>query len=873
MDAIITITSKNQASTESDVERGKGTGTGCCRVPTLNAERGRSPSDVYQHTGPQVLHSKSARWLLAFLLVALGGLASTAFLITGILDKNNSSQRHFEQRASDISNVIQRSWHEYEMFGLWAHESCHKLASSVQPNSSSLEDILHMCSREEFRNLFENILSTGLGLFSLQYAPLVEHRYRQALEEESRVFLEDNFPYINYTGIQSFETTADGDRHVIRSPDKPFYFPVHHVEPMIGNEPIYEMDTYSASFAVIVQAIENWKPVLSGPYKLYLDEDHDRYSVVLVHPGANSSVYAEGPHAVIAAVVHIPDLLAWAAQGTLHEEAVYLYDSTDGTMHFLGGAETRACESCQSGDSVTSLRELAFEDIPHSRRSQFFQTSINVVDRQWTIAVVAIDRSAWANYTFVILGGAIIFVLFFLLALLFKWYLDRIHLINKMSSKAEADKADNAIQQANRERCLNEYLAHEVRNPLASAMAALTFVSEHTLEFVDTESTRKLILDDAHIVDSSLNYINDLLRSMLDIAANGKLETNTHPTNILRDVLEPAAAALSVRNTSVEVLTDCPVNLVVHADQLRLKQIIMNLSINSTKFVERGFIRLRASVVDGGVFLFVEDSGPGVPLDKRTRLFESFQESLDLLNQGIGLSICQKLCTLMGAEIRLDESYDSGLRGSPGARFVVDLQQSPCTDMVSRMNSFCEAMHESARDQSTFSTELSGLDNPIGANPTGTTESHQLLIEEPFPRQEGLPESLRVLFVDDETILRRLFMRTIHKVAPSWHVSEATNGNQALQLVEEQDFDLIFMDQYMPCEKPILGTDVVRIWRLKGVSSLICGVSANDMKHDFLKAGADGFILKPFPCKKDALQAELVKLWRSRHPKEICVKV
>lgn len=824
------------------------------------------------HTGLRILH-KSTRWLLAVLIVAVGGLTTVAFLIMGILDKRNSSQQHFEQQASDISGAIQRSWQAYEIFGLWAHESCHKLASSVQPNSNNLEDVLHMCSREEFRNLFEQILSVGLGLFSLQYAPRVEHRYRQALEEESRVFLGDNFPYINYTGIQSFETTADGGRRAIRSPDKPFYFPVHHVEPMMGNEPIYEMDTYSASFAVINQAIEHWKPVLSSPYKLYQDENSDRFSVFLVHPGTNSSVYGEAPHAVVAAVVQIPDLLAWAAQGTdhHHEEAVYLYDSTDGTMQFLGGMETRTCASCQSGTSVTSVQETAFEDIPRSRRSQFFQTSINVVDRQWTIAVIPIDQSRWSDYTFVILGGALIFVLFFLLALLFKWYLDRINVINEIKSKAEAEKVDNALHQANRERRLNEYLAHEVRNPLASAMAALAFVSEHTLELVDTESTRKLILDDAHIVDSSLNYINDLLRSMLDInrAANGKLKTNIHPTDILRDILEPAAAALSVRNASVEVLIDCPAGLVVSADQLRLKQIIMNLSINSTKFVETGFIRLRASVVDGTVLLFVEDSGPGVPIDKRTRLFASFQESLDLLNQGIGLSICQKLCNLMGATIWLDECYDSGLLGSPGARFVVDLQQSPCTDMISRMNSFCEAMHESTSDQpeqknesSTFSTELSGLDNPTEDSPTGTTES-----------QQKLPESLRVLFVDDETILRRLFMRTIHKVAPTWHVSEATNGSQALQLVEEQDFDVIFMDQYMPCEKPILGTEVVRIWRSKGVSSRICGVSANDMKQDFLDAGADGFILKPFPCKKDALQAELVKLCGSRRPKDICVEV
>lgn len=86
----------------------------------------------------------------------------------------------------------------------------------------------------------------------------------------------------------------------------------------------------------------------------------------------------------------------------------------------------------------------------------------------------------------------------------------------------------------------------------------------------------------------------------------------------------------------MEIVVECPDNLVVMSDRLRLKQVILNLGRNSAKFLEegQGFIRLKAAVVNGHVQLSVEDSGRGIPLQKRDKLFNKYQESLDLLSQG-----------------------------------------------------------------------------------------------------------------------------------------------------------------------------------------------------------------------------------------------
>jgi signal transduction histidine kinase len=119
---------------------------------------------------------------------------------------------------------------------------------------------------------------------------------------------------------------------------------------------------------------------------------------------------------------------------------------------------------------------------------------------------------------------------------------------------------------------------------------------------------------------------------------------------------------------------ECPQNLVVSADRLRLKQIVLNLARNSAKLVEQGFVRLRAeSIGDGQLYIYVEDSGSGIPEETKTSLFAKFQESLDELSQGtgVGLSLCKKLIDLMDGQIELDSTYHSGVEGKPGAKFCI----------------------------------------------------------------------------------------------------------------------------------------------------------------------------------------------------------
>ena len=92
-----------------------------------------------------------------------------------------------------------------------------------------------------------------------------------------------------------------------------------------------------------------------------------------------------------------------------------------------------------------------------------------------------------------------------------------------------------------------------------------------------------------------------------------------------------------------------------------------------------------------------------------------------------------------------------------------------------------------------------------------------------------------------------------------WELDEAANGETAISMAKDKDYSLIFMDMYMSSvTKQLLGTEAVRALRANGVTkTCICGLSANDMESQFLRAGAKSFMMKPFPCDAEKLRREL----------------
>lgn len=195
----------------------------------------------------------------------------------------------------------------------------------------------------------------------------------------------------------------------------------------------------------------------------------------------------------------------------------------------------------------------------------------------------------------------------------------------------------------------------------------------------------------------------------------------------------------------------------------------------------------------------------------------------------------------MGGEIYLNKDYDSGIPGNPGASIIINLKKPPISDedLANR-----EIAEEVSSVMAKRNVSFGSADNTN-------------------PEDLELPENLNVLFVDDDAILRKLFSRSIKRVAPGWTMKEASNGESALQLLDEGlNFDLIFVDQYMASiDKQLLGTETVLEMRVRGATCRLFGLSANDLEAEFIAAGADGFVINPFPTETEGLRAELLRAW------------
>lgn len=736
-------------------------------------------------------HSPGIRNHVLLVSVGLIGLISATFVLAfGLVSAYNDQQVSFERTAEELLGRFEKAFDEYAVAGLWIHEACQKGNKS----------------REDFRTLYEYLLSTGLEFQAVSFAMNVSHDERSMIENSTRDFLSSSEYTVDYRGITGFELDPDtGILSVVPRSELPYYQAIHYVEPLENkkNQAALDFDlrTSPLRWTAVTQALDTQKPAVTDRLKL-IQETQDgteayAFSVILMHPGLPD--VGDGNVAVIA--LRIPELLARAHTGFVHDEnlQLYVFDSTNTSESpaFLGGAllHSNAEKACGTSRCI-EYRETFQQEVELSyvneRTDRYSVTEhLKIASREWTFVVVAENEAYRPKLVFVVFGSCAILLLTVCLIVWIRTSSRRQAKMNRFRDQAEAEKGallvQNAKNQATRERELNDWVAHEVRNPLSAAISACYFVRSQVQkeEPLCDKVVWNEIREDVGIIGGSLQFINDLLRDMLDInrASSNQLKIEKGHVDILKDVLEPVSAMLYRRGGDFEVLVECPGYLVVNSDCLRLKQIVMNLVRNASKFVTRGFIRLRACVVDGSVRILVEDSGPGIPEEKKGSLFAKYQDSLDVLNQGsgIGLSLSRKLVDLLGGEIWLSSDYHSGLDDCPGASFVIDLKTGliPETSMTTSAETRVDNILES--DELQEMSQQDATDEEMGL-----TSAHALL-----------PRNLSVLLVDDTYVLRKLYDRCLKKVAPEWSIVQAANGETALHILETHTFDVIFVDQYM----------------------------------------------------------------------------
>jgi len=371
-------------------------------------------------------------------------------------------------------------------------------------------------------------------------------------------------------------------------------------------------------------------------------------------------------------------------------------------------------------------------------------------------------------------------------------------------------------------------MSHEVRTP----MNAIIGMIDLTLDTELSEEQKDNLVVAKDSAQNLLSLINDILD--LSRAEAGKVvieEIEIQVTDIIKNVCK--GLAVLARNKQIDLMwtIDPKIPRILSGDPVRLRQVLVNLVNNAIKFTHKGKVQVNATVEslsdkDCMIKFEVKDQGIGIPPKNIAGIFDVFTEAHNTTARryggtGLGLAICKKLVEMMRGQLWVQSVEGAG---------------------------------------STFYFTII-----FGYKPSATSK-----LKENIDLQgicESLPDvvkNLRILVAEDNTINQRIALKILEKFG--WQTTAAHNGQEVLDLLNKQSFDVILMDDQMPVLDGIAATQVIRREEKQtGLHIPIIAMTANAMSGDrerYLSSGMDGYVSKPID--RSALYNEILTLVSQR---------
>ena len=257
------------------------------------------------------------------------------------------------------------------------------------------------------------------------------------------------------------------------------------------------------------------------------------------------------------------------------------------------------------------------------------------------------------------LAGIIVSVLFLIFLLVLGW--KKIFRLKRSQMRQEAMK-EKAVQAIQRKNMFLSNMSHEVRTPL-NAIVGFSAVLTDEDESFDDESRREF----SEIIKVNSFQLLKLINDILDFSdfENDNITFNIRTHDAVKLCNEVVETVMASRKLEVEMRFDTDLSvLMLDTDDARLRQVLINLLVNATKFTEQGSIVLELKMADAGTALFsVTDTGCGIPPEKQHLIFERFEKLNDFVQgSGLGLSICQLIVKYMNGKLWVDSGYTRGAR-------------------------------------------------------------------------------------------------------------------------------------------------------------------------------------------------------------------
>jgi signal transduction histidine kinase/DNA-binding NarL/FixJ family response regulator/HPt (histidine-containing phosphotransfer) domain-containing protein len=353
-------------------------------------------------------------------------------------------------------------------------------------------------------------------------------------------------------------------------------------------------------------------------------------------------------------------------------------------------------------------------------------------------------------------------------------------------------------------------MSHEIRTPMNAIIGMARLLL--------SKSPRPEQLRYLNAIQISADNLLVIINDILDVS---KIEAGKiiieHIDFSIREVLQSATDMLMLKaeekNIALRMTIDPSIPKRLTGDPTRVNQVLINLAGNAVKFTEKGSVEVIASLAkqEGNklwVRFDVKDTGIGIAKEHINNIFDSFtQAGADTTRKfggtGLGLTICRQLVGLMGGEISVASELGSGTTFTA----IIPFEEAAVQEEVNKNNVLDER-------------SMKRLNN------------------------------LKVLLVEDNEFNRMVAEDTLKEVLPGIRLNMAINGQEAVEAVRSEMYDVILMDIQMPVMDGVTATTTIRTKLPEPNCNVkIIAMTANVMQEDvqqYFEAGMNGYISKPF---------------------------
>ncbi|WP_417939288.1 hybrid sensor histidine kinase/response regulator [Flavobacterium sp. RS13.1] len=207
-------------------------------------------------------------------------------------------------------------------------------------------------------------------------------------------------------------------------------------------------------------------------------------------------------------------------------------------------------------------------------------------------------------------------------------------------------------------------VSHDLKTPLSTIVGYSELLSNS-----DVNTKQSYFIKN---IKNSSEYITQLVKDLLDFSQieAGKITIEKVPF-LLPEIIDEVAKSIQTvykqKDIDLIINVDQKLNLKIVGDPFRLKQILSNIIGNAYKFTEQGFIRISAYVAEENDFftITIEDSGIGIEKKNQKLVFEEFAQANENIEKkyggtGLGLAICQKIISILGGKLKLESTFGEG---------------------------------------------------------------------------------------------------------------------------------------------------------------------------------------------------------------------